>query len=478
MMRVVSFFAPRPDHPFFQDYQPFLNLLRLSCERFGHQHLVLTDDPSVGDDAYVTELPRSLMKATIAAQLAYLDDPQFANVPTLFTGADCVLARDPAQIDTRGVDLVITVDDRFQDCRMNCGAMFIPRPKSVRWVWREALKRCGDDWGDDQISLYSVIDEMRANWLHVREIPCDPHNLAPDHPADDCRRGTVLHFRGARKDWMEAYCQYWLGLGSGVTPKITANMSPEAALANVRINAARDLPWVPQMPKHDGHAVLVGGGPSVADCVDEIRWRQENGQTIFAMNGAGRFLLNVGITPDYGVMLDGRSKNAEFLCETKRGWLLASRCHPVVFDQAGAAAVVWHFAEENDEALMRAALSDASTPLVIGGIVVGLTAMSLVFMMGFRQLHLYGYDSSDRDGESHPWQQGETSPEMRRLEVWCDGQKFSCGYAMYAQAQAFGPWATTLAEHGATITVHGDGLLPTIARAMQRADTAAEGKAA
>src|SRR6478752_5000517 len=102
VMHVVSFYAPRPEHPFFRDYQPFLNLLRLSCARFGHRHIVLTDDPAVGDDAYVTDLPRSLMKATIAAQLAYLEDPQFAETPTLLTGADCVLARDPALIDCRG----------------------------------------------------------------------------------------------------------------------------------------------------------------------------------------------------------------------------------------------------------------------------------------------------------------------------------------------------------------------------------------
>lgn len=472
-MNVVSFFAPRPEHPFFRDYTPFLDLLRLSCERFGHQHLVLTDDPTVGDDAYVAPLPRSLMKATIAAQLAYLDDPQFANVPTMFTGADCVLARDPTQIDTRGVELVITTDDRFQDCRMNCGAIFIPRPKAVRWVWREALKRCGDDWGDDQTSLYSVIDEMRHNWLHVRELPCDPYNLAPDHPGDDCTRGTVLHFRGPRKDWMESYCQHWLGLGKGVTPRIAANMTPDDALQNVRINSARDLPWIPQIPEHGGHAVLVGGGPSVSYCLDEIKRRQEDGQTIFAMNGAGNFLLKNGIVPDYGVMLDGRQKNIEFICKTKHGWLLASRCDPEIFKRADENAVIWHFCEENNEDLMRDALPEArrlEPPLVIGGIVVGLTAMSLVFMMGFRNLHLYGYDSSDRDGQSHPWEQTETSQEGRRLEVWCSGQKFSCGYAMYAQAQAFAPWATALADHGATITVHGDGLLPTIARAMQRAD--------
>jgi len=476
-MNICSFWAPRPEHPFFRDYQPFLDILRLSCERYGHQHLVLTDDPTVGDDAYVTDLPRSLMKATLAAQLAYLDDPQFANTPTLLTGADCVLARDPMQIDMRGVDLVITTDDRFQDCRMNCGAIFIPRPKSVRWVWREALKRCGDDWGDDQTSLYSVIEEMRFNWLHVRELPCDPYNLAPEHPADDCTRGTVLHFRGPRKDWMVAYCHHWLGLGAGRSVVALPNATEAEVMANVRANSQRDLPWIPAVEAHEKHAVLVGGGPSLADSLDDIRARQKHGQIVFGLNGAAQYLADNGIMADFGVILDSRADNAKFLCETRGGWLLASRCDPAIFDAAGEDATVWHFAEEGALLALPEAKRDGAV-MVGGGIVVGLTSMALAYTMGFRFLHLYGYDSSDRDDAAHAYAQSENSAETKRVEVWCDERKFSCGIAMYAQAQAFEAWARMLAERGTVITVHGDGLLPTIARAMQRADSQQEDKAA
>lgn len=476
-MNIVSFYAPRPEHPFFRDYTPFLDLLRLSCERFGHQHLVLTDDPAVGDDAYVTPLPRSLMKATIAAQLAYLVDPQFANVPTLLTGADCVLARDPTQIDTRGVDLVITTDDRFQDCRMNCGAIFIPRPKSVRWVWREALKRCGNDWGDDQTSLYSVIDEMRHNWLHVREIPCDPHNLAPDHPGDDCRRGTVLHFRGARKDWMVPYCHHWLGLGEGASVKAAPNTSEADMLANVRVNAARDdIEWLQSVPAHDKHAVLVGGGPSLADTLDDIRQRAAEGQTIFALNGTAKYLMEHGIRPHCGVILDPRPDNARFIVEGPH-WLLASQCDPVVLNAALPGAFLWHFLAEGGQDAIAADRRDNAL-WVAGGLTVGLTAMCLVFALGYREIHLYGYDSSDRQDEGHAYAQTETNAEQTKVTAWCDGQAFQCGIAMYSQAHSFQQWAELLCESGATITVHGEGLLPTIAHLMQRAATGTEEKAA
>lgn len=462
-MNICSFFAPRPEHPFFQDYTPFLALLRESCERFRHRHIVLTDDSTVGDDAYRVDLPRSLMRATLAAQLAYLSDPAFANTPTLLTGADCVLANDPAAVGFASHDLTITVDDRFADCRMNCGAIFVPRPHRVVTIWRNALARCGDDWGDDQTSLYAAIDDARHDWLTVREIPCDPYNLAPNDPGDDCRRGTVLHFRGPRKAWMVDYCHKWLRLGEGVTATALPNADEADTLANVRANSGRDLPWVHAREPHEHHAVLVGGGPSLIDSLPEIAERQKNGQIVFALNGTARFLIDRDITPDFGVMLDSRPNNARFVTPGVR-WLLASQCHPDVFD-ATEKPIVWHFAA--DGALDALGRGDAM--MIGGGITIGLTVMGLVFAMGYRNIHLYGYDSSDRDDAAHAYIQKQDAPEKKRVTVWCGGRFFTSGIAMYAQANAFEAWANLLADQGATITVHGDGLLPTIAREMQRA---------
>jgi len=462
-VNVVSFYAPRPEHPFFQDYGPFLDLLRESCARFGHRHIVLTDDASAGDDAYVTELPRSLMKATIAAQLAYLSDPAFAGVPTLLTGADCVLVNDPVAMAS-GVPITITTDDRFQDCRMNCGAIYIERPEFLAPVWADALCRCGDDWGDDQTSVYGA---LLASGVPFREVPCDPYNLAPEHPGDDCRRGIVLHFRGPRKAWMASYCHHWLGLGSGVTVQAVPNATDDIVLANIRANAALPLPWVREETAHDRHAVLVGGGPSLADTLPEIRRRAASGQTIFALNGTAGYLRDHGIWPNYGVILDPRPENAAFVRGAAR-WLLASQCAPEVFAAAGDIARVWHYAGEGAlDAIPEAKRGHGM--MIGGGLTVGLTAMGLVYAMGYRRLHLYGYDSSDRAAAAHAYAQGETSAERMRVRVWCDGREFVCGVAMYKQAELFPGWAELLAENGAEITVHGDGLLPTIAHAMQRA---------
>ena len=467
-MNIVSFYAPRPDHPFFQDYTPFLAILRQSCVRFGHRHLVLTDDAGIGDDAYVTPLPASLMRAVTAAQLAYLADPVHAFTPTLLTGADCVLVQDPARFGAEcgDADIVITTDDRFRDCRMNTGAIYIPRPALLAPVWADTLAEMGDAWGDDQTGLYAAI---LASGLRVRELPCDPFNLAPETPSEDCSRGVVLHFRGPRKNWMRDYCHKWLGLGDGMTVKALPNTGDDAIFLNVAANARRGLPEVMPVEAHDGHAVLVGGGPSLAETIDEIRWRQRHGQTIFALNGACEWLARRGVVPNYCAILDPRQANAGFINPTLPvHYLLASQCHPDVFEaSAYAPTEIWHFATPGIEAHLPE--KDPAQALIGGGLTIGLSAMALAYVMGYRQLHLYGYDSSDRQEASHAYAQTTTDAEKKRVEVWCDGRRFVAGIAMYAQAEAFPRWAEMLANEGAIITVHGDGLLPTVARCMNAA---------
>lgn len=467
-MNVVSFFAPRPEHPFYQDYTPFLAILRESCERLGHRHMVLTDDQTVAADAYVTELPSSLMKAVLAAQLAYLSDPAFADTPTLLVGADCVLANDPVAFAQPDADLVITVGN-FTDCRMNTGAIYVPRPALVVSAWQEALAHVGDDWGDDQTALYRAILNWATTKGHLAEVLVDPFNLAPEHPGDDCRRGVVLHFRGPRKAWMVNYCHHWFGIGVPYVAVALPNTDADRVRDQMMATLARGLPEVRPAAAHNGHAVLVGGGPSLAANIEEIRYRAGLGQTIFALNGAAHFLASHGIIADYQVMLDAREENVRFVVPADaKDYLLASQCHAAVFDAVPSDLIhVWHCAVEDGDVLPAV---DPPHHYVMCDVTVGLTAMSLVFMMGYRKLHLYGYDSSDADGAMHAYDQTQARAESTRVEVWCDGRKFSAGIAMYAQAQGFQEACQRLwnADENTLITVHGDGLLPALARSMVR----------
>ncbi len=480
-MNIVSFFAPRPKHPFYQDYAPYLDILRASCEKYGHRHIVITDDAQVGKfpegvlnysqgDAFVTSLPENLMKAIIRGQLAYLNSPLVAE-DTVLVGADCVLAQDPAQVFDMPFDIAFTTG-RFSDCILNTGAIYIRGGVDARPIWARAYAAMGEEWGDDQKALAAVVDPIevvpgvRASnrkicGLNVLFLPVDPYNLAPEYPDDDCTRGVILHFRGPRKAWMMDYCAKWLGLGERIEWTVVSNSPKEKVFANVTINSRRSVPWVKEVPAHDGHAVLVGGGPSVADTLSEIRQREAQGQDVFALNGTAGWLSQYGLMPKYQVLLDSRPQNRRFVRPiAAEQFLIASQCDPVIFDiLADQEVTLFHHAEDGIKEHF-----EGRSILIGGGITVGLTAMALVYALGYRQLHLYGYDSSDREGESHAYAQAEAGAENDRRDIWVGRKRFSASPAMYAQAQAFPQFAQLLADRGCVITVHGSGLLPEVVK--------------
>jgi len=464
-MNVVSFFAPRHEHPFYQDYTPFLDILRASCAKFGHRHLVITDDPKMGPDAFGVALPHNLMKAIIQGQLAYLNSRE-ALEDTVFVGADCVLARDPAEVFKMPFDVAFTTGP-FSDCILNTGAIFIRGGADVRHIWAKAFAGMGEEWGDDQKALAAVVSPTiepsitAGDGPIIRFLPVDPYNLAPEYPDDDCMRGVILHFRGPRKAWMKDYCAKWLGIGERVVWQILPNTSKEAVWRNVEANSRLVLPWVKEMPHHDGHAVIVGGGPSAIDTLVDVRERQKHGQDVFALNGVAQWLAQYGIFPKYQVILDSRPENRRFVRPiSAEKFLIASQCDPGVFAAlSGQDVTLFHHAEEGITKHF-----EGTSVLIGGGITVGLTAMALVYALGYRQMHLYGYDSSDRDGSGHAYEQSESGPDSQRRDVWLGRRKYSCAPAMYAQAQAFPEFAELLRRHDVTITVHGSGLLPDIAR--------------
>jgi len=244
-------------------------------------------------------------------------------------------------------------------------------------------------------------------------------------------------------------------------------------LRNMTANGARtDVPWLNLTGPHEGHAVMVGGGTSVELQLYEIAERKNYGQKIFALNGSAKYLSDHGIEVDYQVICDARPGNVAFLdgLHAKR-YLLSSMCDPSLFDylvERGADVTMFHQPHPDlNECLSNSRNKGRNIVLVGGMITVGLVAISAATALGYRMLHLYGYDSSDSDdGRAHAYDQEKNKAESKRLGIICAGRKFNCSFAMFKQAEAFTRFSGMLAEFGCTITVHGDGLLPTIAREM------------
>lgn len=241
---------------------------------------------------------------------------------------------------------------------------------------------------------------------------------------------------------------------------LACNTSYDEIFSNVRANSRRALPWVQDCAPHQRVAVLVGGGPSLEGTLDGIKGASEAGHDIFALNGAERWLSDRAVRVDYQVVIDSRQKNIGFVRGSRaRAFYLASQCHPDIFDEVGVSGVT----------LMHMSGTGAGDDQlqICGGITVGLSAMSLVYALGYREVHLFGYDSSDRAGECHAYAQAEDGAESRRVEVVFNGKTYLGQPALIGQARAFPAWAKLMMEGGVFLHVHGSGLLPDMAAAMQ-----------
>lgn len=247
-------------------------------------------------------------------------------------------------------------------------------------------------------------------------------------------------------------------------PIMVLSNTPDEDLArNITENTKRDLQWLFASEPHDRPAVLVGGGPSAADYLEEIARLQAAGGVVFAMNAASQWLRRNGIEPDYQVICDAKEETAS-LVDPLANHLLASQCHPATVDAAGD-AMLWHLAIDDVETFFPPEkLRRGGYALIGGGAAVGNSAACVAYAMGYRTLHVFGYDSCHRNGESHAYRQA-MNDFIPTVEVEWAGRTFTASVAMRAQAEKFQLTGQALQQAGAVVHVYGEGLLQTMWRA-------------
>jgi hypothetical protein len=164
------------------------------------------------------------------------------------------------------------------------------------------------------------------------------------------------------------------------------------------------------------------------------------------------------------VLLDARAHNQGFVQPNKNTkYLIASQCSDGVFEALdGHDVTLWHPAYPG----IQEYIGDRLCALIGGGTTVGLQAMSIAFCMGYRSIHLYGFDSSySQAGEGHAYIQAANAEDPRE-SYWIGGKEYIAAPWMARQAMEFQTAAQQLADADAIIQVHGFGLLPAIAKAM------------
>lgn len=223
MIDVVSVYAPRRRNAHFMDYMPMFKAQQRTCEKFGHRQVIVTDDPAAvaaaGFETISVSLPKSLMFALMAGQLAWLENWTGAD-HTVLVDADVLIGRDLASAFTGEFDIGIT-NRNVPESPVNNGAIYVDKAARQQALdfWTRAYQLVGDHWGGDQeaIAKAAAPVPLEDHGIEVRSgariafLPCSKYNMTPGvNGAAGTGKPYAIHFKGERKHRMADYARAYI----------------------------------------------------------------------------------------------------------------------------------------------------------------------------------------------------------------------------------------------------------------------------
>lgn len=178
---------------------------------------------------------------------------------------------------------------------------------------------------------------------------------------------------------------------------LIAAVGIEQRYAQMASAIARGLPRLERRLIDDSRTLCIAAyGPSLKDTWRELR------HPMISMSGATKFLVERGVIPDYHLDMDPRKHKAMTSLPAVEGvtYLIASVCAPEYFDalqEANAKIVLWHCVSSNWEADRDwvARHDGGEKELVIStGSTIGLGAIQVGGVLGYRRFELHGMDGS------------------------------------------------------------------------------------
>lgn len=273
-------------------------------------------------------------------------------------------------------------------------------------------------------------------------------------------RECVIHWS---KDYGNAcafYVSAWTG-GKTITETGKLNIEEEKAKANVVHNISQGWKQVSPHSTVEDEVMILGGGPSLNQFVDDIKANRAAGMKLVTLNGTYNWALENGLTPSAQVIVDARPFNARFTkpvvdnCQ----YLICSQCDPSVLKGLPQERTwLWHTsALQNKEALDLA--YDNKWWWVPGGSTVLLRALPLLRMLGLKRFHLYGCDSCSTVDEHHAYAQPENDGAILvPTQTTGSDRVFMTTVWQASQASEFIDLIRMLGDE-IELQIHGDGLL-------------------
>lgn len=386
----------------------------------------------------------------------------------LFPDGDQILYLDLKNVIVSALDDVLAYEGRF--CLLRD---FYRADGMASGIMSWKSNTLGYIWNNYVTAGYPHLSGGDQEWI---EKCCPPHDFWQDlfsgqfvsYKGHNCitgipRGAKIVFFHGEprpdqiKDGWVP---QVWkIGGGTSLELMSKCNTSRDDVIDNIRHNLTSGVNILSHaMQPHDGHAVIVGGAPSIRNFIEELKMRVKCGQNVVALNNSWRWCEENGIHVNSQVMVDARWENIDFVPPegSPIHRLYATQCNKLVTDFAGKDCLtLW-----NSLIMDLVPEFDKTNHMfwIGAGTTVGIRSIFLMFALGYREFHLYGFDSCYDGEQGHAYPQTLNVGE-RVVDVALGDRKFKAAPWMISQVHDFLETAEYFTGLGCVFTIHGDGLL-------------------
>ena len=287
--------------------------------------------------------------------------------------------------------------------------------------------------------------------------------------------GAVILWSDSPEElWESFYVSSWCDAGRALKEALPdggkLNVELDTINANIAANVRAGWKHADPHDRQDREVIVLGGGPSLNDHVDEIRRLRKNGAALVTTNGTYGWALEHGMKPSMQIVVDAREFSGRFSRPVIDDciYMMCSQVHPKTLDGLPhERTFLWHtdVTEQNKELILEHHPHCWLTP---GGSTVVLRSIPLLRMLGFWRLHLFGFDSCVRrsEGAHHAYRQVENDGEPL-FPVGCNDRVFWCAGWMVSQAVEFLELMEVMGSE-VEMEVYGDGLIAEVIRSGAR----------
>lgn len=244
------------------------------------------------------------------------------------------------------------------------------------------------------------------------------HGLAAWNLSDDCKDldafgssplGVKMkHYKGNQKPQQRFPQQ----LNQSIFPIMIAprdSVDSDDLMGNVESNKRSNDRWISYKFPHDGVGIVASAGPSLKKNIQELKdlikrtVAEGRKPYVFCVKHSYKLLLDNGVQPDLCVLLDPRPFDEESTTGHVRSDLIrdpdpstlfavATICNPAVkkyLESQNAKIINWNAWTNGIKSLKL----EFPQFFITGGTCAAMRAISMGFVLGFREFHLFGFDA-------------------------------------------------------------------------------------